>query len=248
VRHAIVHNKHVVDGLRGRGAVFVDDLSEVPEDSIVIFSAHGVAQAVREDATRRKIKVFDATCPLVTKVHMEVGHYQNQGRECILIGEAGHAEVQGTLGQYRRSDGADGSLARLAADRPATPNVITKLSVAVLQILGLWGLNLAGVWAVDATALPIPGNLLGMVALYGLLSLGVVKVSWFDPTGSFLIKHLAFFFVPITVGLMEWGRLLAQNGIGIVVTLITSAAIGIVLSGLVSQVLLGKPWRQGGNS
>lgn len=95
VRHAIVHNKHVVDGLRGRGAVFVEDLSEVPEDSIVIFSAHGVAQAVREDATRRKIEVFDATCPLVTKVHMEVGHYQNQGRECILIGEAGHAEVEG---------------------------------------------------------------------------------------------------------------------------------------------------------
>jgi 4-hydroxy-3-methylbut-2-en-1-yl diphosphate reductase len=108
VRHAIVHNKHVVDGLRGRGAVFVDDLSEVPEDSIVIFSAHGVAQAVREDATRRKIKVFDATCPLVTKVHMEVGHYQNQARECILIGEAGHAEVEGTLGQYRRSDGVGG--------------------------------------------------------------------------------------------------------------------------------------------
>ena len=101
-------NKHVIDRLSGSGAVFVEELSEVPEDSIVIFSAHGVAKAVREDAARRKIKGFDATCPLVTKVHMEVGHYQNQGRECILIGEAGHAEVEGTLGQYRRSDGIGG--------------------------------------------------------------------------------------------------------------------------------------------
>jgi 4-hydroxy-3-methylbut-2-enyl diphosphate reductase len=106
VRHAIVHNKHVIDRLSGSGAVFVEELSEVPEDSI--FSAHGVAKAVREDAARRNIKVFDATCPLVTKVYMEVGHYQNQGRECILIGEAGHAEVEGTLGQYRRSDGIGG--------------------------------------------------------------------------------------------------------------------------------------------
>ena len=108
MRHAIVHNKHVIDKLSGSGAVFVEELSEVPEDSIVIFSAHGVAKAVREDAARRNIKVFDATCPLVTKVHMEVGHYQNQGRECILIGEAGHVEVEGTLGQYRRSDGIGG--------------------------------------------------------------------------------------------------------------------------------------------
>jgi 4-hydroxy-3-methylbut-2-enyl diphosphate reductase len=108
VRHAIVHNKHVVDRLNRKGALFVEELSEVPENSIVIFSAHGVAKAVREDAARRKIKVFDATCPLVTKVHMEVGHHQIEGRECILIGEAGHAEVEGTLGQYRRSDGAGG--------------------------------------------------------------------------------------------------------------------------------------------
>ncbi|MGH6851595.1 MAG: 4-hydroxy-3-methylbut-2-enyl diphosphate reductase [Methylocella sp.] len=108
VRHAIVHNKHVVDRLSGRGALFVEDLSEAPEDSIVIFSAHGVPKAIREDAARRNIKVFDATCPLVAKVHMEVVHYQTQGRECILIGEAGHAEVEGTLGQYRRSDGVGG--------------------------------------------------------------------------------------------------------------------------------------------
>jgi holin-like protein len=138
--------------------------------------------------------------------------------------------------------------ARQAADRPAIPHFVTKLSGVVLQMLGLWGLNFVGVWAVDATALPVPGNLLGMVALYTLLALGVVKVSWLDTTGSFLIKHLAFFFVPITVGLMESGRLLAQHGIEIVVTLIASAAVGIVLSGLVSQFLLGKPWRQGGSS
>jgi holin-like protein len=149
---------------------------------------------------------------------------------------------------YVAAVGADGPFARQAVDRPAIPKFVTKLSVVVLQILGLWGLNVAGVWAVDAAALPVPGNLLGMVALYVLLALGVVKVSWFDTTGSFLIKHLAFFFIPITVGLMESGRLLAQHGIAIVVTLIASAAVGIVLSGLVSQFLLGEPWRPGGSS
>jgi holin-like protein len=143
------------------------------------------------------------------------------------------------------TDGAAGPFGRRFADPPAIPNFVTTLSVAVLQILGLCGLNFAGVWAVDATALPIPGNLLGMGALYALLALGVVKVSWFDTTGSFLIKHLAFFFVPITVGLMESGILLAQHGIEIAITLTASAAVGIVLSGLVSQVLLSKPWRRG---
>ena len=101
VRHEVVHNKYVVDGLRGKGAVFVDELDEVPDDATVIFSAHGVAKAVREEAARRKLRVFDAICPLVTKVHMEVGQYQDEGRECILIGHAGHPEVEGTLGQYR---------------------------------------------------------------------------------------------------------------------------------------------------
>jgi holin-like protein len=149
---------------------------------------------------------------------------------------------------YVATGGAASSFPRRAADRPPIPNFVTKLSVVVLQMLGLWGLNFAGVWVVDATALPIPGNLAGMVALYALLALGIVKVSWFDTTGSFLIKHLAFFFVPITVGLMESGRLLAQQGIGIAVTLIASAAVGIVLSGLVSQSLLGKPWRHGGTA
>ncbi|MCB1749503.1 MAG: 4-hydroxy-3-methylbut-2-enyl diphosphate reductase [Gammaproteobacteria bacterium] len=109
VRHEVVHNKYVVDGLRAKGAVFVDELDEVPDDSTVIFSAHGVAKAVREEAARRKLRVFDAICPLVTKVHMEVGRYQEEGRECILIGHAGHPEVEGTLGQYlRHADGRGG--------------------------------------------------------------------------------------------------------------------------------------------
>ncbi|WP_334063959.1 4-hydroxy-3-methylbut-2-enyl diphosphate reductase [Alteromonas genovensis] len=105
VRHEVVHNKFVVDGLRERGALFVDELHEVPDDSIVIFSAHGVSQAVRKDATSRGLKVFDATCPLVTKVHMEVTRASKSGTECILIGHAGHPEVEGTMGQYSNEDG-----------------------------------------------------------------------------------------------------------------------------------------------
>lgn len=108
VRHEVVHNKYVVDTLRQKGAVFVEELDEVPDQSIVIFSAHGVSKAVREEAVRRKLRVFDAICPLVTKVHMEVGRYQDEGRECILIGHAGHPEVEGTLGQYRNQDGSGG--------------------------------------------------------------------------------------------------------------------------------------------
>jgi 4-hydroxy-3-methylbut-2-en-1-yl diphosphate reductase len=108
VRHEVVHNKYVVDTLRQKGAVFVEELDEVPDESIVIFSAHGVSKAVREEAVRRSLRVFDAICPLVTKVHMEVGRYQDEGRECILIGHAGHPEVEGTLGQYRRRDGKGG--------------------------------------------------------------------------------------------------------------------------------------------
>jgi 4-hydroxy-3-methylbut-2-enyl diphosphate reductase len=100
VRHEVVHNKFVVDGLKERGAVFVDELSEVPDDSIVIFSAHGVSQSVRTEADSRGLKVFDATCPLVTKVHMEVMRASNKGIECILIGHHGHPEVEGTMGQY----------------------------------------------------------------------------------------------------------------------------------------------------
>lgn len=107
VRHEVVHNKFVVDSLRERGAVFVDELDAVPDDVIVIFSAHGVSQAVKNEASRRHLKVFDATCPLVTKVHIEVAKYSREGRECILIGHNGHPEVEGTMGQYDRSNGGD---------------------------------------------------------------------------------------------------------------------------------------------
>mgnify|MGYP000049765140 CR=1 FL=1 len=105
VRHEVVHNKFVVNGLRDRGAVFVDELNEVPDDSIVIFSAHGVSQAVRNEAKSRGLKVFDATCPLVTKVHMEVTRASRRGTECILIGHQGHPEVEGTMGQYSNPEG-----------------------------------------------------------------------------------------------------------------------------------------------
>ena len=105
VRHEVVHNKTVVDDLKSRGAIFVDELDEVPDDTIVIFSAHGVSRAVQNEAKRRKLKVFDATCPLVTKVHMEVIKFSREGRECILIGHAGHPEVEGTMGQFDTSRG-----------------------------------------------------------------------------------------------------------------------------------------------
>ena len=105
VRHEVVHNKFVVEDLRSRGAIFVEELDQVPDDVIVIFSAHGVSQAVRTEAAGRGLKVFDATCPLVTKVHIEVARYSRDGRECILIGHAGHPEVEGTKGQYDASNG-----------------------------------------------------------------------------------------------------------------------------------------------
>ena len=105
VRHEVVHNKFVVEDMRARGAVFVEELDQVPDDVIVIFSAHGVSKAVRDEADRRGLKVFDATCPLVTKVHMEVVRYSREGRECILIGHEGHPEVEGTMGQYDASNG-----------------------------------------------------------------------------------------------------------------------------------------------
>ena len=95
VRHEVVHNKYVVDGLRDKGAIFVDELHEVPDDSTVIFSAHGVSRAVESEAESRQLQVFDATCPLVTKVHIEVIKYAKEGREVILIGHAGHPEVEG---------------------------------------------------------------------------------------------------------------------------------------------------------
>ncbi|HEC58346.1 MAG TPA: 4-hydroxy-3-methylbut-2-enyl diphosphate reductase [Methylophaga sp.] len=100
VRHEVVHNKYVVDGLRDKGAVFIEELSDVPDNATLIFSAHGVSKQVQKEGKQRGLKVFDATCPLVTKVHMEVAQFERQGRECILIGHAGHPEVEGTMGQY----------------------------------------------------------------------------------------------------------------------------------------------------
>ncbi|MGN6152540.1 MAG: 4-hydroxy-3-methylbut-2-enyl diphosphate reductase [Lysobacteraceae bacterium] len=100
VRHEVVHNRFVVDDLRQRGAIFVEELDEVPDGATVIFSAHGVSQAVRGEAARRGLKIFDATCPLVTKVHLEVTRHCRAGRDVVLIGHAGHPEVEGTMGQW----------------------------------------------------------------------------------------------------------------------------------------------------
>ena len=105
VRHEVVHNRFVVNGLRERGAIFVEELSEVPDGAIVIFSAHGVSQAVRQEAKDRRLKVFDATCPLVTKVHMQVARASKKGTKAILIGHKGHPEVEGTMGQYSNHEG-----------------------------------------------------------------------------------------------------------------------------------------------
>ena len=138
VRHEVVHNKFVVEDLRERGAIFVDQLLEVPDDCIVIFSAHGVSQAVRKEADRRSLKVFDATCPLVTKVHLEVASYSADGRECILIGHAGHPEVEGTMGQYDHSAGGDIYLvedeqqaAELQVKNPAKLSYVTQTTLSM---------------------------------------------------------------------------------------------------------------------
>ena len=105
VRHEVVHNRYVVDGLRDKGAIFIEELSDVPDDSTLIFSAHGVSKKVQAEGKQRGLKIFDATCPLVTKVHLEVARYEKQGRECVLIGHAGHPEVEGTMGQYTSEQG-----------------------------------------------------------------------------------------------------------------------------------------------
>lgn len=138
VRHEVVHNKFVVEDLRSRGAVFVEELDQVPDDVIVIFSAHGVSQAVRQEAAKRGLKVFDATCPLVTKVHIEVARYSRDGRECILIGHAGHPEVEGTMGQYDRSNGGDiylvedeADVANLAVRNPAELTFVTQTTLSM---------------------------------------------------------------------------------------------------------------------
>jgi 4-hydroxy-3-methylbut-2-enyl diphosphate reductase len=138
VRHEVVHNKFVVNDLRERGAIFVDDLDEVPDNCIVIFSAHGVSQAVRRQAGQRSLKVFDATCPLVTKVHVEVAGYSLQGRECILIGHRGHPEVEGTMGQYDRGAGGeiylvedDEQAATLQVKNPDNLSYVTQTTLSI---------------------------------------------------------------------------------------------------------------------
>jgi len=138
VRHEVVHNKFVVDSLRQRGAVFVDELDEIPDGVIVIFSAHGVSQAVRREAEERQLKVFDATCPLVTKVHLEVVRYSRDGRECVLIGHQGHPEVEGTMGQYDTSQGGniylvenEGDVARLNVKQPASLSYVTQTTLSM---------------------------------------------------------------------------------------------------------------------
>ncbi|UCC15188.1 MAG: 4-hydroxy-3-methylbut-2-enyl diphosphate reductase [Gammaproteobacteria bacterium] len=121
VRHEVVHNRFVVDRLRNLGAIFVDELDDVPDEATVIFSAHGVSMAVQREAERRGLKVFDATCPLVTKVHMEVTRYARDGREVVLIGHAGHPEVEGTMGQYDHAGGGEIYLVETPVDVASLP-------------------------------------------------------------------------------------------------------------------------------
>ena len=138
VRHEVVHNKFVVNDLRERGAIFVDELDEVPDDNIVIFSAHGVSQAVRKNAEDRGLRVFDANCPLVNKVHLEVTRYSADGRECILIGHKGHPEVEGTMGQYDYSKGGNIYLVEDEEDVQAlTVNDATQLSYVTQTTLSM---------------------------------------------------------------------------------------------------------------
>ncbi len=138
VRHEVVHNRFVVEDLRNRGAVFVDELHEVPDGAIVIFSAHGVSKAVQAEANRRELRVFDATCPLVTKVHVEVVAFSDQGRECVLIGHAGHPEVEGTMGQYRSKAGGriylvedEAQAAALEVVDPSRLSYVTQTTLSV---------------------------------------------------------------------------------------------------------------------
>ncbi|MFT7286845.1 MAG: 4-hydroxy-3-methylbut-2-enyl diphosphate reductase [Halieaceae bacterium] len=138
VRHEVVHNRFVVDDLRERGAIFVEELHEVPDGKIVIFSAHGVSKTVRREAAERDLRVFDATCPLVTKVHIEVARYSADGRECVLIGHAGHPEVEGTMGQYDHRAGGDiylvedeAQVARLRVRNPEKLSYVTQTTLSM---------------------------------------------------------------------------------------------------------------------
>jgi len=137
VRHEVVHNRYVVDNLRERGAIFVDELDQVPDNVTVVFSAHGVSPAVREEAKRRQLNVFDATCPLVTKVHMEVVRYSRRGQECVLIGHADHPEVIGTLGQYHNKEGGiylvenEKDVANLQVKNPDSLSYVTQTTLSM---------------------------------------------------------------------------------------------------------------------
>jgi 4-hydroxy-3-methylbut-2-enyl diphosphate reductase len=134
VRHEVVHNKYVVDDLRAKGAVFVEELAEVPQGATVVFSAHGVSQAIRREAQARKLKVFDATCPLVTKVHVEVAKMHDGRREIIMIGHAGHPEVEGTMGQVSGGMYLVESIAdveRLEVKNPGNLAFVTQTTLSV---------------------------------------------------------------------------------------------------------------------
>jgi 4-hydroxy-3-methylbut-2-en-1-yl diphosphate reductase len=138
VRHEVVHNKAVVDDLKNRGAIFIDEVKQAPDDCILIFSAHGVSQQVRAEANHRHLKLFDATCPLVTKVHLEVARYSQEGTSCILIGHKGHAEVDGTLGQYDDSKGGQIVLVETLTDvqniQIKTPDKLAFVTQTTLSI------------------------------------------------------------------------------------------------------------------
>ena len=134
VRHEVVHNKFVVDDLRNKGAIFVDELDEVPAGNTVIFSAHGVSLAVREEAERRGLRVFDATCPLVTKVHIEVGRMREQGREIIMIGHKGHPEVEGTMGQVETGIHLVETPEDVAALQVADPDKLAYVTQTTLSV------------------------------------------------------------------------------------------------------------------
>ncbi|MBT2766342.1 4-hydroxy-3-methylbut-2-enyl diphosphate reductase [Stenotrophomonas sp. ISL-67] len=145
VRHEVVHNRFVVDDLKRRGAIFVEELDEVPDGNTVIFSAHGVSQAVRQEAERRGLKVFDATCPLVTKVHLEVARHCRAGRDVVLIGHAGHPEVEGTMGQWSRERGTGRiylvedveDVATLVLDQPENFAYTTQTTLSVDDTRGI---------------------------------------------------------------------------------------------------------------
>jgi len=138
VRHEVVHNRYVVDKLRADGAVFVEELHEVPDGATVIFSAHGVSQAVREEADQRALKVFDATCPLVTKVHMEVARLGRIGRSVVLIGHAGHPEVEGTMGQWNGSNVGEillvESVDQVSTLQPSAPHELSYVTQTTLSV------------------------------------------------------------------------------------------------------------------